>query len=64
MRFNPIMSLGLGEYQPTETSCRSPCLNPLTISKMKISVTNIKSDLIVNSSQKTSNPDLTWLESH
>jgi hypothetical protein len=38
-------------------------LNPLTTSKMKISVTAVNSDLTVNSSQKTSNLELTWLES-
>jgi hypothetical protein len=52
MRFNPIMSLGLGEWQPIEASCRSPCLNPLTTSKMKISVTNVKYDMTMNNSQK------------
>jgi hypothetical protein len=38
-------------------------LNPLTASKMKISVTDVNSDLTMNSSQKTSNLEPIWLES-
>jgi hypothetical protein len=52
MRFHLIMSLGLGEQQPTEMACRSPCLNPLTTSKMKIPVTDVESDLTARNSQE------------
>jgi hypothetical protein len=45
MGFHPIMSLGLRELQPIEIVCMSPCLNPLTTSKMKILITDVNSDL-------------------
>jgi hypothetical protein len=64
MRFNYIMSLGLGKYQSTETSCMSPCLNPLTTSKTKISVTDVKYGLTANSSKKYSKLGLLWWESN